>query len=63
MIAENLEIPPLAIGDLVVGKQMGAYTSASATDFNLFKRATIVVLNQKKNNASDLALVHSENIA
>ena len=63
VIAENLEIPPLAIGDLVVGKQMGAYTSASATDFNLFKRATIVVLNQKKNNTSDLALVHSENIA
>jgi hypothetical protein len=26
---------------------MGAYTSATATDFNLFKRAKIVVINQK----------------
>jgi ornithine decarboxylase len=52
VIAENLTMPPLNIGDIVVGKQMGAYTSASATDFNLFKRAQIVVINQKKNNKS-----------
>jgi ornithine decarboxylase len=37
----------MSIGDLVVGHQMGAYTSATATDFNLFKRAKIVVINQK----------------
>lgn len=48
VIAENLTIPPLNIGDIVIGKQMGAYTSASATDFNLFKRAKIVLLNQHK---------------
>lgn len=47
VIAENLTMPPLEIGDLIIGKQMGAYTSASATDFNLFKRAKIVVINQK----------------
>lgn len=51
VIAEDITIPPLAIGDLVVGKQMGAYTSASATDFNLFKRAEIIVINQKDTNA------------
>jgi ornithine decarboxylase len=47
VIAEDLNIPPMTIGDLVVGHQMGAYTSATATDFNLFKRAKIVVINQK----------------
>ena len=52
VIAEKLTIPPLNIGDLVVGKQMGAYTSASATDFNLFKRAKIVVINQKNSQTN-----------
>ena len=47
VIAEDLTIPPMTIGDLVVGHQMGAYTSATATDFNLFKRAKIVVINEQ----------------
>ena len=34
VIAEELTMPPLAIEDIVIGKQMGTYTSASATDFN-----------------------------
>lgn len=46
VIEENLELPPLAIGDVVVSKQMGAYTAASATDFNLFQRAKIVAINE-----------------
>lgn len=46
VIAEDLQLPPLAIGDIIVGTQMGAYTSASATDFNFFKRATTIVINQ-----------------
>ena len=52
VIADKLSIRPMAIGDLVIGEQMGAYTSATATDFNLFKRAKIVVINQ---NASGIA--------
>jgi len=48
VIAEDLQLPPMTIGDIVVGTQMGAYTSASATDFNLFKRAKIIVINQKE---------------
>ena len=47
VIVENVQLPPLAIGDLVIGKTMGAYTSASATDFNLFERARIVVINKE----------------
>jgi len=33
--------------DLVVGRMMGAYTWASATDFNFFKRAKVVVMNEQ----------------
>jgi diaminopimelate decarboxylase len=29
-----------------VGRQMGAYTTASATDFNFFPRAHAVVVNR-----------------
>jgi len=45
VIAENIEIPPLNIGDIVVGHQMGAYTSATSTEFNLFDKARIVAIN------------------
>ncbi|RRJ84390.1 type III PLP-dependent enzyme [Aestuariirhabdus litorea] len=44
MIAESIVIPPLQIGDIVVGHMMGAYTMASASDFNLFDRAHVVVM-------------------
>jgi ornithine decarboxylase len=42
----------MTIGDLVVGHQMGAYTSATATDFNLFKRAKIVVINKQPSDSA-----------
>ncbi len=45
VIAEDLALPELQIGDLLVGHVMGAYTSATATDFNGFPRARIVTLN------------------
>jgi ornithine decarboxylase len=45
LIAEDVQLPLLQLGDLVVGHMMGAYTAASATDFNLLKKATFVVLN------------------
>ena len=47
VIAEDVQLPPLSIDDIVIGKQMGAYTSASATDFNLFERAKIIVINKE----------------
>ena len=46
VIAENLSLPELQIGDLVVGRHMGAYTWASATNFNFFPRARVVVMNE-----------------
>jgi ornithine decarboxylase len=45
VIAENLLLPPLAAGDLIVGRAMGAYTWASASDFNFFPRARVVSVN------------------
>jgi ornithine decarboxylase len=47
VIAENLMLPQLRAGDLVVGRAMGAYTWASATEFNFFPRATVVAVNQR----------------
>ena len=34
VIAEEILLPELEVGDLVVGYMMGAYTWASATEFN-----------------------------
>jgi len=47
VIDDNIELPELEIGDLVVGRMMGAYTWASATDFNFFRRAKVVVVNER----------------
>ncbi|MBV8909328.1 MAG: type III PLP-dependent enzyme [Gammaproteobacteria bacterium] len=46
VVAENLMLPHLKIGDLLVARAMGAYTWASATDFNFFPRATVIAVNQ-----------------
>ncbi|ASA58159.1 type III PLP-dependent enzyme [Vibrio gazogenes] len=46
VIAEDIMLPRLENGDLIVGCMMGAYTSATATDFNFFKRAQTIVLNE-----------------
>jgi ornithine decarboxylase len=47
VIDDNIVLPELEVGDLVVGRMMGAYTWASATDFNFFKRAKVVVMNEQ----------------
>jgi ornithine decarboxylase len=44
VINEHLELPKLDVGDLVVGRAMGAYTWASASEFNFFPRATVLAL-------------------
>jgi ornithine decarboxylase len=45
VIAENLMLPALKVGDLIVGRAMGAYTWASASEFNFFPKATVVAVN------------------
>lgn len=46
LIAEDIELPELALGDLVIGQQMGAYTLATACEFNSLPKPQVVVLNQ-----------------
>jgi ornithine decarboxylase len=44
VINEHLDLPKLDVGDLIVGRAMGAYTWASASEFNFFPRATVLAL-------------------
>ena len=46
VIDENILLPKLNDGDLIITRMMGAYTSATSTDFNFFKKANIVTLNE-----------------
>jgi ornithine decarboxylase len=48
VIAENLMLPQLKAGDLLVGRSMGAYTWASASEFNFFPKATVIAVNRKR---------------
>lgn len=43
VVAENIQLPELELGDLVVGLQMGAYTAATKTRFNSIPDAALVV--------------------
>src|ERR1700682_317990 len=45
VIAENLMLPELEASDLIVGRAMGAYTWASASEFNFFPKSTVVAVN------------------
>ena len=44
IIYDNIMLPALQVGDLVVSSAMGAYTSATATDFNFFRRTDIITI-------------------
>ena len=45
VIADDILLPLLRVGDILRGRQMGAYTVASATDFNFFPRARVLPVN------------------
>lgn len=57
VIDDNILLPELEIGDLIVGRMMGAYTWASATEFNFFRKPTIVVINERVEGCEVLRLV------
>lgn len=46
VIREDIPLPELQIGDLLVGRMMGAYTSATSTNFNFIPRAKVVAFNR-----------------
>ncbi|MBQ4800632.1 type III PLP-dependent enzyme [Pseudoalteromonas sp. MMG006] len=47
VVSDSIMLPKLNNGDLIISRMMGAYTLATATDFNFFKRAEVVVLNEQ----------------
>jgi ornithine decarboxylase len=55
VIAENLMLPELRAGDLIVGRSMGAYTWASASEFNFFPRATVVAVNTRPGDTGSVS--------
>jgi ornithine decarboxylase len=57
VIAENLVLPQLDSGDLIIGRAMGAYTWASASEFNFFPRATVVSVNQRPGDRGSVLAV------
>ena len=44
VVSEDIELPEMEIGDILIGKQMGAYTIASATEFNYYPKPKVVVV-------------------
>ncbi len=42
VIAQEIELPELETGDVVLGLNMGAYSIATTTDFNFFPRAKVI---------------------
>ncbi|MGC4029827.1 MAG: type III PLP-dependent enzyme [Steroidobacteraceae bacterium] len=51
VIAENILLPRLKAGDLIVGRNMGAYTWATASEFNFFPKPTVVSVNEVPGDA------------
>ena len=49
VVAEDIPMPDLPLGTIVVGHMMGAYTAATATEFNSLKKAKVLVLNRHGN--------------
>ncbi len=45
VIAEDLPMPNLGIGEVLIARQIGAYTMSTATDFNFFPRARVIAVN------------------
>ena len=48
VIAEDLPMPVLGIGERLIARQIGAYTMACATDFNFFPRAKVIAVNVER---------------
>ena len=54
IISNDIQLPELGIGDLIIGDMMGAYTVATATDFNSLSRCQVLVLNRPDQEAQQI---------
>jgi len=50
-------LPELKAGDLIVGRAMGAYTWASASEFNFFPKATVVAVNTQPGDEGSVSAI------
>jgi ornithine decarboxylase len=57
VISENILLPELEPGDLIVGRAMGAYTWASASEFNFFPKATVVSVNSTRHDRGSVLTI------
>ena len=55
IIAESIQLPDLEIGDLLVAPMMGAYASATATEFNSLPRTNIIAINAEDTSDSNIS--------
>lgn len=58
VVAENIELPELGIGDLIVAPMMGAYTSATATEFNSLPKTNIIAVNVEENATANITRIN-----
>ena len=60
VISERAELPLMNIGDLVVGKQMGAYTIATASEFNSIPKPRVVALHEDDASEANVRYLHAD---
>lgn len=53
VVDEDIELPELQVGDIMIARQMGAYTIASATEFNYYPKPKVVVVEDLIDHAED----------
>lgn len=65
MIRDEILLPDLRLGDLVVGKNIGAYTWASASTFNFFPKTNVVTIDSdvRETNVKEIKEIYEEAIS
>jgi len=60
VVLEDEQLPALEIGDLVVGAMMGAYTLASASEFNSIPKPRVVAIDAPVQDSENVSLLLAE---
>ena len=57
IIREEAMLPELELGDLIISPMMGAYTSATSTEFNSLPRTHIIAINSDVNMEASFTMI------
>ena len=60
VVLEDAQLPALEIGDLVLGEMMGAYTLASASEFNSIPKPRMIALDAPAQYGENVSLLVAE---